>query len=252
MDQEKIDAYNAEQKRLADEAKEKADEERKAKELLDALTKSSLASQRLTIVTKAGIEASGTKVSKAIKDSSTATNAKLETLANEIKKIPDGVKIPAVPKFPDEVKVSNFPKFPDFPKIPDTVKINNLQDIKPWFDAMSEALSKIEFSPTINVAPTPVDVNVPEVNVQPIAEAMKEKEDEIDLDDFKAQDLTGDDTFQYIGFVAPNGYWYIIENDIEANSLRYKFGTKNYPANWKKYNGHSYSLINEAIREIQA
>lgn len=169
----------------------------------------------------------------------------VQEVVNALKPIAEGLaKLPT--KYPD------FPKFPEFPDFPKTLKVDNLEEVKPWLDAISNSLDKLKLDPVIKVAPTPV--NIPPVDFAPLIKALEPKpvEEKIDLDDYKAQDLVGDDTFQYVGFVAPDGSWYIIENDVEGSSLRYKFGSKNYKSNWKGHTNHSYKLLNEAIREVQA
>lgn len=153
-------------------------------------------------------------------------------------------------------KLSNVPtKFPAFPKIPEplkTMSVDNLADIKQYFDSLETAINSIDikFDPKIEVKPT--SVKVPPVDFTPLIDALKPEPEtkEIELDDYKAQDIAGDDVFQYVGFVRPDGGWYIVENDMDGGSLRYKFGSKNYSAAWKKYTNQAYKLFNEAIREI--
>jgi len=126
------------------------------------------------------------------------------------------------------------------------------KDYSKDFAALLQAINSKNWAPNI-VVDSPM-VSVPPVDLKPVADAIDRSRptESIDLEQYKAQDLAGDDTFQYVGFVAPNGSWYIIENDIAGNSLRYKFGVKNYRTAWKSFNGHVYRLLNEAIREIQA
>lgn len=170
----------------------------------------------------------------------TKTVRQLEELNELVEKLPKN--------FPD------YPEFPEFPKFPEPLKkisINNLDEIKPWLEAVTDALAKLELSPTINVAPTPV--TIPKLDLTPIANALKaeDKAEPINLTSYKFHNLIGDDSFQYIGYLAPDGGWYIIENDIAGNSLRYAFGKKNYTRAWKQFNSHSFKLLSEAIREVQ-
>lgn len=130
-------------------------------------------------------------------------------------------------------------------KVEDLSEAHNL---KPYFEKLNAAVLRMsDRQPVVNVPKT-------ELNFKPVVDAIKaqsNKEDPNVFDDFKAQDITGDDSFQYVGFVDPKGRWYIIENDISGGSLRYKFGKKNYATAWKNHSGQSYKLLNEAISEIQ-
>lgn len=142
------------------------------------------------------------------------------------------------------------------PQPSDKVSVTNQIDYSKKFDELKKVISSIEVTPNIQVdAP---QVNIPKLDISPITKVLETQTRQlaevkkIDLNDYKAQDLTGDDTFQYVGFVAPDGSWYIIENDMEGTTLRYKFGPKNYKSSWKDHANFSYKLLNEAIREVQA
>lgn len=127
----------------------------------------------------------------------------------------------------------------------DTELVTAIQDLKSSFTG-------IEVNPVVNVPEPVINVDIPKIDFSPLIDALKPTAEtkEIELGDYKAQDIDGDDVFQYIGFVRPDGGWYIIENDVEGGSIRYKFGAKNYSAAWKKYTNQNYKLLNEAIREI--
>jgi DNA repair ATPase RecN len=71
--------------------------------------------------------------------------------------------------------------------------------------------------------------------------------DTLDLDDYKAQDLSDGDNIQYVGFLNPAGKWYIIENDLKKNTLRYVFGSGKYSDAFKKAASYDYKLLNEAV-----
>lgn len=250
MDLDRIQEHNDQQKLEAEKAQAQILDVTLAKGIRDEVHSSSEQTQ------KALVAAVGTLVNFLRKHEPEVTiknqpdfpdsisTPDIQEVVAALKPIADGLaKLPT--EYPD------FPKFPDFPDFPKTLKVDNLKEIKPWLDAIAKSLDKLKLDPVINVAPTPV--SIPKVDFTPLVKELKpaiEKPDKVDLSEYKAQDLTGDDTFQYVGFVAPNGNWYIIENDIAGSSLRYKFGLKDYKANWKQFNSHSYKLLNEAIREI--
>lgn len=107
-------------------------------------------------------------------------------------------------------------------------------------------------APIVNVPkqPAPI-VNVPQADFSPITEAIAGLKEEkgIDLDCYRAHDLKDGD-IQYIGFLNPDGDWYIIENDVKKNALRYVFGTGNYTQAFKKAASYKYELLSEAINAI--
>lgn len=158
----------------------------------------------------------------------------------------------AIAKLPTEYP--DFPSFPEAPEQREDVKVTNLIELKDYFQDVVKAVgalkTSIKFDPKIEVKPT--SVNIPPVDFTPLIDALKpaEQTKEIELEDYKAQDIAGDDVFQYVGFVRPDGGWYIVENDMDGGSLRYKFGSRGYATAWKKYTNQSYKLLNEAIREI--
>lgn len=122
------------------------------------------------------------------------------------------------------------------------------------FDTFGKILGGIEFSPQISVAPT--KVSVPKVDLSEIGEAIAslkvEEKEEFSLKCYMAQDLQTDGTFQYVGMVNPEGNWCIIENDMEAEALRFVLGDKNYKTAWKNYNNHQFMLYDEAVNAVSA
>lgn len=183
----------------------------------------------------------------AVQNLTTAQPEELKPVVEELKRVV--IEIEKLPKdFP------SMPSFPKFPEIPKATTINNLSDIQPWLSEISEAIEKLKLDPKITVTPAEVVVQQEKVDLSPLITAVKDLKpmDRMRLGEYRAQDIWDDDTFQYVGFVAPDGGWYIIENDIREGSLRYRFGTKNYKSNWKSRVNQSYKLLNEAIHEIQA
>jgi hypothetical protein len=97
-------------------------------------------------------------------------------------------------------------------------------------------------------------ITVPNIDTTGIETVLREMQhhtpEGIDLDDYMAQDLKKIGGNQYVGFLNPDGAWYIIENDIKGESLRYLFGTKDYYKHFKKANEYVYKLLNEAVNAI--
>lgn len=111
-----------------------------------------------------------------------------------------------------------------------------------------QAIKKIDIKPIVNV-PRQLP---PQVDFTPLQRTIEQcfKPDEsarLDLDDYKAQDIKDGDTVQYVGFLNPQGNWYIIENDIQVNSMRYVFGSGGYAKAFKKAAQYQYKLLDEAI-----
>lgn len=132
---------------------------------------------------------------------------------------------------------------------------------------LMKTLKGLDMKPVVNL-PAPI-VNVPEtvVNVkeqkldldslqstlQDYLDKPNESENEtIDLNCYKAQDITDSGKFQYIGFVNTEGSWFIIENNVRGNTLRYVFGNENYAEAFSDAATYEYRLLNEAIDAISA
>ena len=118
------------------------------------------------------------------------------------------------------------------------------------------ALKALKLSTVVNVpdqkAPT-VTVRERAIDFGPVIAAIRETrtDDEVsatsaDLDCYRAQDITDSGNTQYIGFVNPSGDWYIIENDITGNKMRYVFGSGNYAQAFSQAPQWDYKLLNEA------
>lgn len=129
---------------------------------------------------------------------------------------------------------------------------------KQVFDSLIKAVEAIKLPeipkviiPEFPKIPAPV-VNVPKTDLSPIQRAIEGLKEEkgLDLDDFKAHDIYNAGDTQYIGFLAPSGQWYIIENKVKENSLRYVFGKDKYKDHFKKAATYEYSLLSEAINAL--
>lgn len=148
-------------------------------------------------------------------------------------------------------KVAKDIKIPKNEKVKD-VSVNNLKDYTDKLDEAIEAIKAIELSPNISVqAPK---VTVPKLDFKPLIEAMAEKETEVDieLEDFRAQDINNEEIgIQYIGFVHPSGAWYIIKNYVDEDKMRYKFGKSDYEKFFAAPDLYEYTTLDRAIYEIQ-
>jgi hypothetical protein len=116
-----------------------------------------------------------------------------------------------------------------------------------------QALKNIELSPRITVPEPKVTIQEREIDFTPLQETMHQyfappEVEKLDLDCYRAQDIDNSvEGYQYVGFVNPDGHWYIIENDVKGNSLRYVFGKKGYAKAFKKASSYQYRLLNEAV-----
>lgn len=123
-------------------------------------------------------------------------------------------------------------------------------------DGLTNSIKAIDFKPTVNVPPATVKVSSPKVDTSGLESVMQQylsdENKEIDLDDYRAQDLDEMELgVQYVGFVNPKGAWYIVKNVEENNTLRYAFGNDSYSAFWPQASKLDYTLLNEALHEVQ-
>lgn len=112
------------------------------------------------------------------------------------------------------------------------------------FKNLARIFTSKNFSPNIRV-------DVPKIDIDPLKEVLQS--DGYDLESYRAQDMDEEEAgIQYVGFVNPQGEWYIIKNNEEKNSLRYKFGKSGYEKAWKKLSTFDYKLLDEAFNEARA
>jgi len=119
--------------------------------------------------------------------------------------------------------------------------------------------------PTINLPAPKVTVEAPKLDLKPMEKAIQgikipeppepvvepPEEPKIDLDDYKAQDIDNSSkNTQYIGFLNPAGDWYIIENDIKGDKLRYVFGSGGYSKAFSNAASYEYKLLDEAVNAV--
>lgn len=98
-------------------------------------------------------------------------------------------------------------------------------------------------------------IDAPNIDTTGIENAIKEameREEPLDLDNYQAHDIMEQEGYQYIGFLNPEGSWYIIQNNVKDNSLRYVFGAKDYSKKFKKANLYVYKTLDEAVNEIRS
>lgn len=122
--------------------------------------------------------------------------------------------------------------------------------------SLEKAIKGIDVSPVVNIPET--KLTVPKVDLKPLQKTLESHfaqpmpESGTKLDDFKAHDIrdSGKDT-QYIGFLHPSSAWYIIENRVKDNSLRYVFGKGDYAKAFQSAGQYQYQLLDEAINALQ-
>lgn len=144
--------------------------------------------------------------------------------------------------------------------------ISQLQDsektandgLKSLVQELIASVKALEVAPKVSVD-APV-VNIPaqkapqvtvDVDLDPLEAVLRElltpADTKPDLSRYRAQDLKEQGDIQYVGFVNPEGNWYIIENDTKKNQMRYLFGAKGYAKHFRNAGQYVYKLMNEAI-----
>lgn len=136
----------------------------------------------------------------------------------------------------------------------ENVKVTSDDDIKQALNALAAAFSRLDVRPVVNVPAPKVEITEREIDFKPLLDKLNTPVKVQDkVTDYKAQDLDDEESnqnIQYLGFVDPTGKWYIIENDLLMNTLRYKFGKRGYSKGWSGRAKHAYTLYNEAVNEI--
>lgn len=136
----------------------------------------------------------------------------------------------------------------------ESIKITSDNDIKEALTALAYSLSRIDVRPVVNVPPPKVEITEREIDFKPLIDKLQPVKVQPEVTDYRAQDMDSetDPNIQFIGFVDAKGAWYIIQNDMMMNTLRYKFGKKSYASNWKNRAKLAYRLYNEALDEVSA
>lgn len=119
------------------------------------------------------------------------------------------------------------------------------------------AIRSLEMSPVVNLPEPKVTVNPNKIDFSPIVDALVDNKQEIvfpsavvdrfDLSRYKAHDIKETDNCQYVGFVNPESDWYIVENDLNSNRMRYVFGSGGYSKHFASASTFKYQIIDKAI-----
>lgn len=193
-----------------------------------------------------------------------ATPEDIEKVVAELKRLsvvlkPEAIELQPLITQLEKVatKLDELPsRLPKVPEQKTNMTVTNFSELQKDLKAVSDAIKKIPapiVEPKINV-PAPV-VNIPEVDFTPVTDAIKEaatQEEKVEYKDFIAQDIDSQDVMQYVGLIHPDGYWGLIENDLENDSMRFVFGKGDYSKAWEDRVGKSYKLLDEALNEINA
>ena len=134
----------------------------------------------------------------------------------------------------------------------DKVEKYSPHDLKPYFDDLKNAVAKLATQkPTASAPAQAVNVNLKPL-VDTLEKHLKKEDDyKVELSCYRAQDIDNDgETTQYVGFLNPDSEWYIIENDLESNSMRWVFGKEGYKQAWEHHVGQRYKLLDEAINAV--
>lgn len=140
------------------------------------------------------------------------------------------------------------------------VTVKNLDSFKGYIKPLLDAINKLELSPTfdpkIEVKPADVKITTEKVDLSVIETLLREKEDEegaVNFSDYHAQDMDNSSSgVQYVGLEALDGRWCFIENDVEADSMRFVFGPSGYSEEWKNHISRPYKTLSEAYNAAQA
>lgn len=181
---------------------------------------------------------------------------KIESVKTAIKTAPDSTLSSTLTSYVEELKqqTENYKQL-----IQNNSEIAKQHDaeVKKMFSDINITLGNLKMPditvpdiiiPEIKVPKITVPaIKVPENDFSPITDALNSLKSEkgIDLDDYFAQDIKEDGETQYIGFLNPDGAWYIMEST--KNTLRFVFGSGNYSKAFDKAASYSYELLNEAI-----
>lgn len=261
MDLEKIKLHNEEQQKIAEENAKTTDLAIALKYILDS-NKSIEGSVRTSILAlikflkdhKAEVSVNNqvipqfTEIVDAIsdlKEEVKASKSHLETVAT--KEVDFSEMVSCLNRV--EKALSKLPT--ENPTIPDKVTVDNQVDYTLKFDELTDSVKNIKVEAPV--------VNVEKPDLDPVKQAIesaaptKTLPPKLNLQTYRAQDLDEmEEGIQYVGFTNPDGYWYILKNNQQKNTMRYKFGKDNYYDAWAIAPTFRYKLLEEAIRAIKA
>lgn len=122
-------------------------------------------------------------------------------------------------------------------------------------DEVADTLEKIEKYLRVPQKAPQVSVTERELDLKPILQAIKKlapPDNKFELSRYRAQDIDNDEDWrQFIGFVSSDGMWYILENNITGNNMRYVFGSGDYLEAWNSRRDFEYKVLSEAIDEVR-
>lgn len=144
-----------------------------------------------------------------------------------------------------------------FRKLVETVNKAGEDQANRIADALHElAITQRNQKPIVVPAPA-VTLTEKDVDFKPVIKAierlMKPVVAGFDLAKYRAHDLQdAPDGQQYIGFINPDGDWYIMQHDPSSNRDRYYFGAGSYEEAWDEKHIHEYRTISEARHALSA
>lgn len=134
--------------------------------------------------------------------------------------------------------------------VPDLIaKTQSIDKLVPYLEQFEKTLKSKDFNPSIQVSQDFSDLQALLKDIKKILSTPKITAKTLDLSTYRAHDLyeEEDTSVQYVGYINPEGGWYIISYDLKENTMRYKFGKDNYKAAWGNKEGQEYRLLNEAV-----
>jgi hypothetical protein len=161
-------------------------------------------------------------------------------------------------------KVVSAIKAIETPVIPDAVKVTNQVDTTKELKEVLQAIKSLKLvveAPIINLPEPKVTVNNQKLDLAPLQATIRQAlerqapvdqdgdgiPDRFDLSRYIAQDMKDGEETQYVGFVNPEGHWYIVENDVKGNKMRYVFGSSGYSKHFKQASSYKYMILDKAI-----
>lgn len=108
-------------------------------------------------------------------------------------------------------------------------------------------------APSVSLQEKDVDLKPLLAGIGKLEKLLQPKAAGFNIANYKAHDLEdGRDGNQYIGFINPDGDWYIMQHDPDNNRDRYYFGSEDYETAWGDKHTHDYHTLSEARRAVSA
>lgn len=108
-------------------------------------------------------------------------------------------------------------------------------------------------APSVSLQERDVDLKPLLKSLTKLEHLMQPKAPGFSITSYRAQDSEdGRDGMQYIGFMNPDGDWYIMQHDPDNNRDRYYFGADDYDTAWGDKHTHNYYTLGEARRAVSA